>query len=118
MHVLVGGHHEDETIAERGQESADFFDWRGFDPAGFGNTRQGGSDRSMGVFKGLQQHGFAGIPAGIAATVTSVNGVPPIATKTVTGPGTVVSVTASSTPGGWASATGSAYSYSSSSQTP
>ena len=59
-----------------------------------------------------------GIPVGIAATVTSVNGVPPIATKTVTGPGTVVSVTASSTPGGWSSATGSAYSYSSSSQTP
>ena len=46
-------------------------------------------------------------PGGISVTARSINGVPHTVTQTKTGPGTFVSATASSTPGGTASASAS-----------
>lgn len=47
-------------------------------------------------------------PGSLSAFARSVNGLPPSQTVTKTGPGTFVSATASSTPGGFASSSASA----------
>jgi hypothetical protein len=49
------------------------------------------------------------VPADVSVSVLSVNGVPSVDSRTVAGSGTFVSATASSTPGGTASASASAY---------
>lgn len=50
------------------------------------------------------------MPADASISAHSVNGAPPVDSRTAVGPGTFVSVTAASTPGGSASASASAYS--------
>lgn len=66
---------------------------------------------SMAMAQGIPQ--LPSLPPGsnISVAALSVNGVPPTVTHTKIGPGTIVSATASSTPGGTASAFASAYAF-------